>query len=175
MFTIRSNSRIRHSATVQRGLLMLCLLVFCIPAVHADDAPLRLAVAGVTHGHLGEVVRRMRRGDFEVVGVAEPRDEYRTKNDLTGRLDPSLFYADLGQMLDETHPEVVVAYGSIYDHLSVVEACAPRGIHVMVEKPLAVNYKDARRIARLAEKYGIKVLTNYETTWYSTNQHARRG
>ena len=173
-FTIRSNSRIRHSATVQRGLLMLCLLAFCIPAVHADDAPLRLAVAGVTHGHLGEVVRRMRRGDFEVVGVAEPRDEYRTKNDLTGRLDPSLFYADLGQMLDETHPEVVVAYGSIYDHLSVVEACAPRGIHVMVEKPLAVNYKDARRIARLAEKYGIKVLTNYETTWYSTNQHARR-
>lgn len=174
MFTIHSNSRIRLSATVQRGLLMLCLLVFSISAVHADDAPLRLAVAGVTHGHLGEVVRRMRRGDFEVVGVAEPRDEYRTKNDLTGRLDPSLFYADLGQMLDETHPEVVVAYGSIYDHLSVVEACAPRGIHVMVEKPLAVNYKDARRIARLAEKYGIKVLTNYETTWYSTNQHARR-
>ena len=174
MFTFHSNIRIWLSATVQRGLLLLCLLVFCIPAVHADDAPLRLAVAGVTHGHLGEVVRRMRRGDFEVVGVAEPRDEYRTKNDLTGRLDPSLFYADLGQMLDETHPEVVVAYGSIYDHLAAVEACAPRGIHVMVEKPLAVNYQDARRIARLAEKYGIKVLTNYETTWYSTNQHARR-
>ncbi|MBR4338292.1 MAG: Gfo/Idh/MocA family oxidoreductase [Bacteroidaceae bacterium] len=159
---------------VKRGVLMLCLLVMCISVVHADDAPLRLAVAGVTHGHLGEVVRRIRRGDFEIVGVAEPRSEYRTKNDLTGRLAPNLFYADLGQMLDETHPEVVVAYGSIYDHLAVVEACAPRGIHVMVEKPLAVNNRDARRIARLAEKYGIKVLTNYETTWYSTNQHARR-
>ena len=113
MFTIHSNSRIRLSATVQRGLLMLCLLAFCIPAVHADDAPLRLAVAGVTHGHLGEVVRRMRRGDFEVVGVAEPRDEYRTKNDLTGRLDPSLFYADLGQMLDETHPEDTILLFSL--------------------------------------------------------------
>ena len=158
---------------VKRGVLMLCLLVMCISVVHADDAPLRLAVAGVTHGHLGEVVRRIRRGDFEIVGVAEPRSEYRTKNDLTGRLAPNLFYADLGQMLDETRPEVVVAYGSIYDHLAVVEACAPRGIHVMVEKPLAVNNRDARRIARLAEKYGIKVLTNYETTWYSTNQHAR--
>ena len=179
MLTFHSNRRPCDGqrsvpATVKRGLLMLCLLVLCVSAVHADDAPLRLAVAGVTHGHLGEVVSRMRRGDFVIVGVAEPRDEYRNNNGLTGRLDPSLFYADLGQMLDETHPEVVVAYGSIYDHLAVVEACAPRGIHVMVEKPLAVNNKDARRMARLAEKYGIKVLTNYETTWYSTNQHARR-
>ncbi len=139
-----------------------------------NETPLRLGVAGVTHGHLGEVVRRLNRGDFQVVGVAEPRDEYRNKNDLTGRISPNLFYADLGKMLDETKPEVVVAYGSIYDHLAVVEACAPRGIHVMVEKPLAVNYKDALRMANLAEKYGIKLLTNYETTWYTTNQYAHQ-
>ena len=141
---------------------------------HDEGAPLRLAVAGVTHGHLGEVVRRMNRGDFQIVGVAEPREEYRNQNDLTGRIPQSLFYEDLAKMLDETKPEVVVAYGSIYDHLSVVEACAPRGIHVMVEKPLAVSYKDAARMAKLAEKHGIKLLTNYETTWYSTNQYAHR-
>ena len=155
-------------------LIIISVFVLGSIAVCAQEAPLRLAVAGVTHGHLGEVVRRMNRGDFEIVGVAEPRDEYRAKNDLTGRLDASLFYADLCQMLDETKPEVVVAYGSIYDHLAVVEACAPRGVHVMVEKPLAVNSKSARRIAKLAEKYGIKVLTNYETTWYSTNQYAKQ-
>jgi len=77
-------------------------------------------------------------------------------------------------MLDKTKPEVVVAYGSIYDHLSVVEACAPRGIHVMVEKPLAVNNKHAEIMAELARKHGIHLLTNYETTWYSTNHEAYR-
>ena len=159
---------------MKRILLLLGLFAAVAMAVRAQEAPLRLAVAGITHGHLGEVVRRMNRGDFQIVGVFEPRDEYRRRNDLTGRLDANLFYADLGQMLDETRPEVVVAYGSIYDHLSVVEACAPRGVHVMVEKPLAVNMKAARRIEKLAHQYGIKVLTNYETTWYSTNQHARR-
>ena len=159
---------------MRRLLLTICMLVACAVCIVADDAPLRLAVAGITHAHLGEVVRRLDRGDFQVVGVAEPRDEYRARNQLTGRIDANLFYADLGQMLDVTKPEVVVAYGSIYDHLAIVEACAPRGVHVMVEKPLAVDVKAAKRIEQLAKKYGIMVLTNYETTWYSTNQHARR-
>jgi predicted dehydrogenase len=71
-------------------------------------------------------------------------------------------------MLDKVKPEAVVAFGSIYDHLAVVEACAPRGIHVMVEKPLAVNMKHAKRMAELAEKHHIFLLTNYETSWYPT-------
>ena len=65
--------------------------------VYAEEGPLRLAVAGVTHGHLWEVVSRMNRGDFKIVGVAEPRDEYRANNELARRLDASLFYADLGR------------------------------------------------------------------------------
>ncbi len=159
---------------MKRFLISISLVMTSCLFVYAEEGPLRLAVAGVTHGHLWEVVSRMNRGDFKIVGVAEPRDEYRTNNELARRLDASLFYADLGKMLDETKPEVVVAYGSIYDHLAVVEACAPRGVHVMVEKPLAVSYKAAQRMEKLAKKYGIMVLTNYETTWYSTNQYARR-
>lgn len=154
--------------------IFLFVLAAALHVSAADERPLRLAVAGITHGHLGEVVRRMNRGDFQIVGVAESNDAYRRRNDLTGRLPENLFYADLEQMLDETKPEVVVAYGSIYDHLSVVEACAPRHVHVMVEKPLATTWKAARRMEELAERYGIQVLTNYETTWYSTNHHAKQ-
>ena len=29
-------------------------------------------------------------------------------------------------MLDKVKPDAVVAFGSIFDHLAVVEACAPR-------------------------------------------------
>ena len=137
-------------------------------------APLRLAVAGVAHGHLNDVISRMNRGDFTVVGVYEKNDQLREKNGLSRRLDASLFYADLETMLDQTRPEAVVAYGSIFDHLEVVEACAPRGIHVMVEKPLAVNLKHAKRMAQLARKYNILLLTNYETSWYSSNHEAFR-
>ena len=150
----------------------IILFIFLFINMNAQEEPLRLAIAGVTHGHLGEVASRLDRGDFIVVGVAEQDDTYRNRNVLARRLDKNLFYSNLEKMLDETKPEAVAAYGSIYDHLEVVKACAPRGIHVMVEKPLATTYKDALEIERLAKKHGIKVLTNYETTWYRTNWQA---
>lgn len=160
---------------MKRLFLNLTLLLFSICSyTFAQEEPLRLGVAGITHAHLGEVVRRVGRGDFQIVGVADPDDRYLLHNGLVGKVDKSLFYKDLCQMLDQTKPEVVVAYGSIYDHLAVVEACAPRHIHVMVEKPLATTVKAAKRMRQLAEKYGILVLTNYETTWYSTNQYAHQ-
>lgn len=147
-----------------------------IPAGHADaaeESPLRLAVAGVSHGHLGEVIARVNRGIFTIVGVFEENDTYRSDNALHRSLSDNAFYKDLGKMLDETKPEVVVAYGSIKDHLAVVEACAPRHIHVMVEKPLATTVKEALRMQELSRKYGIMVLTNYETSWYAANHHAK--
>jgi predicted dehydrogenase len=55
-----------------------------------------------------------------------------------------------------------------------VEACAPRGIHVMVEKPLAVNMIHAKRMAELAEKHNIFLLTDYETSWYPTTHKSIR-
>lgn len=137
------------------------------------EKPLRLAVAGVTHGHLWEVIRRIPWGEFEVVGVWEKDDNYFRHNGLRGKVNDNCFYQDLGRMLEETHPEAVVAYGSIYDHLQVVEACAPRGIHVMVEKPLATTVKQALRIEELARNAGIMVLTNYETSWYGSNHEVK--
>lgn len=157
-------------------LFVVVLLFFFVPssANGQSTKPLCLGVAGVSHGHLHEVIVRMDRGDFEVVGVAEPDAQLRESNGLRKKLDASLFYADLEEMLDKTKPEAVIAYGSIFDHLQVVEACAPRGIHVMVEKPLAVNMKHADRMADLACRNNILLLTNYETTWYNTNHEAYR-
>ena len=148
--------------------------IFMFHANGQTSKPLRLGVAGVSHGHLNEVIVRLDRGDFEVVGVAEENDQLRENNGLRKKLNASVFYKDLGEMLDKTKPEAVVAYGSIYDHLKVVEACAPRGIHVMVEKPLAVNMEHANRMAGLARKHHTLLLTNYETTWYDTNHELNR-
>ena len=72
----------------------------------------------------------------------------------------------------DVYKRQVIVYEPIHDHLRVVEACAPRGIHVMVEKPLATTVQQAKRMAELAQKYHIMVLTNYETTWYPANHKA---
>lgn len=158
--------------TIGRLVLLVCLVCIQTSIKAQDNKPLRLGVAGTSHGHLWEVISRVERGDFIVAGVFEKDTELLKTNGLTSKLPADRFYSDLNKMLDDTKPEAVIAYGSIFDHLSVVEACAPRGIHVMVEKPLAVNNEHARQIAELAKKHNIMVLTNYETTWYPTNHEA---
>ena len=67
-------------------------------------------------------------------------------------------------------PEGVVAFGPVNAHLAVVEACAPRKIHVMVEKPLATKNADAEKMLDLAKKNNIHLLTNFETSWYPTTE-----
>jgi glucose-fructose oxidoreductase len=53
-----------------------------------------------------------------------------------------------------------------------VEECARRGVNVMMEKPLAVSYRDALAMAEAAHNAKIHVLVNYETTWYASNKAA---
>lgn len=154
---------------------ILTVLAVSIVSLQSFGAgPLRLAVAGVTHDHLWGVVSGIKTGDFEIVGVYEGDSTYLADNILRGIVPDSLFYGDLGQMLGAVKPEAVVAYGSIYDHLATVEACAPRHIDVMVEKPLAVSMEHASRMEELAKQYGIHLLTNYETCWYSSNHYAAK-
>jgi len=153
-------------------IYMMILSAVAIAAVAQNDKPLRLGVAGLSHGHLWEVLSRLDRGDFEVVGVAEKNTKLWDNKMLKAKVDDNLFFEDINQMLDNTKPEAVIVYESIHDHLRIIEACALRGIHVMVEKPLATTVKQAKRIAELAAKYNIMVLTNYETTWYPANHKA---
>ncbi|NJK87149.1 MAG: Gfo/Idh/MocA family oxidoreductase [Bacteroidales bacterium] len=128
--------------------------------------PIRLAVAGISHGHSAFILNRHDKTDFIIVGIYEPNQDLALKEAQHYNFDRKLLYSDLIEMLDSVKPEAVAAFGSIYDHMAVVEACAPRGIHVMVEKPLATNVEHAVRMLELAQKYRIYLLTNYETSWY---------
>ena len=153
-------------------LAALLLHVYLSASSTADTQkrPLQLAVAGLSHGHAPMILGREDRGDVRVVGIYEPNREVAERYAKRYRLSPSLFYTDLEKMLAELKPEAVASFGTTYDHLAVVQACAPRGIHVMVEKPLAANLQQALQIEELAKKHRIHVLTNYETTWYTSNQ-----
>lgn len=136
--------------------------------------PVRLAVAGITHGHAGWILGKENNADITLVGIFESNADLVQQSAKKHNLPATLFYSDLNKMLDAVKPEAVVAFGSIYEHMAVVEACAPRGIHVMVEKPLATNVAHATRMEQLAKKHKIHLLTNYETSWYPTTEKTYR-
>jgi predicted dehydrogenase len=134
------------------------------------QSQLRVAVAGLTHDHVNNIMHQFRNGQVIIAGIAESDTQLVHRYQRTYHLPDTLFYSSLSSLLSRIHPDAVLAYNAISDHLAVVQACAPLGIPVMVEKPLATTVKDAREIAVLAARFHTLVLTNYETTWYNTNQ-----
>ena len=138
-----------------------------------DTHPLSIVVIGLEHGHVAGFFRNnLHRTDVSVVGIADPNHALSEKYAKQYKLDPHLLYADVDDMLTKTHPQAAVVYTSTFDHRAAVEACARHGVHVMMEKPLAVSLDDARAMQSAAEKAKIHVLVNYETTWYRSNRAA---
>ena len=154
---------------------MFRFLVVALMAVSAYAAPpFRIAVIGLTHGHVaGFFNSALKRDDIQIVGIAEPDRALFDKYAKLHNLSPDLYYASAEQMLAHTSPQGVVGYTSTFEHLNAVEVCAKAHVDIMMEKPLAVSYHDALRMAELARSGKIHVLVNYETTWYSSNALAR--
>jgi len=146
--------------------LLVLIILSNLGAQTPEKRPIRMAIAGLTHGHSAFILGRKDKTDFQLVGIFEPNAELAQNLAAKYGFDPKLISDNLEKMLDRVKPEAVLAFGSIFEHMAVVEACAPRGIHVMVEKPLATNVAHAQRMKELAEKYHIQLLTDYETSWY---------
>jgi predicted dehydrogenase len=150
--------------------LLLTALSFLPTTPSLGQKVLRVGVAGLKHDHVHNIMHQFKNGEVIIAGIAESDPQLIARYKKSYQLPDSLFYNTLPELIAHTHPDAVLAYNAISEHLGVVEICAPLGISVMVEKPLATTVKDADRIAALAQQYHIHVLTNYETTWYDTNQ-----
>lgn len=155
-------------------IIIVCLILITTisNALLAQIKPLKIGVAGLSHTHVHWIFNSNSREEIEIIGIAEANDELALRYTNQYKFNPDYVYNSLEELIDARKPDAVAAFGTIYDHLRIVEICAPLGIHVMVEKPLAVNLEHARQMAKLAKKHNIHLLTNYETTWYPSNHKA---
>src|SRR2546430_12519866 len=108
------------------------------PATKKEEAPLRVVLAGLAHGHaFGFFDQFQKRTDLQVVGIAEADHQLTAQFAKRYGLAAGLFYSDLEEMLKGTHPPAVLAYNNTYDHRRVGEVFARDGVSVMMGKPLA--------------------------------------
>jgi len=140
-----------------------------------NSRTLKVGVIGLVHSHVHWILGRENRKDIEIVGIVEPNRDLASKYARQHGYSMDIVYDTMEEMIEQTKPEAVTAFNTIYDHLKVVEYCAPKGIHIMVEKPLAVSWEHASKMIALAKKHNIYLLTNYETSWYPSNQAAYDG
>ncbi|HDZ03598.1 hypothetical protein LCGC14_0127800 [marine sediment metagenome] len=152
--------------------LITLLILFFMSNGYAQDPPIKLGVAGLTHGHVGWILSREVQSDINMVGIVETNTKLAERLSKEFGFSMDIVFSSMDEMIKAVKPDAIAAFGNIKDHLMVVEAAAPNGIHVMVEKPLATTLEEALKINALAKKHNIQVLTNYETSWYETNVKA---
>lgn len=153
------------------------LVLFGLPAAAQEP---KIAVVSMLHAHVWLHLGTMLKGDkVKLVGVSETRPELIARAIRTDQIPQSqntrpgvpesMIFADWKKMIDETQPDMVWAFTPTNEHVDVVRYCAPRGIHVMVEKPLAATLKEALEMQALAKKHNILVMTNYGSAWSASN------
>jgi predicted dehydrogenase len=157
------------SQRIVKALVVLSMLMcFASTNLEAQSKPLKVAVIGLTHTHVHWILGRPADDKVQIVGIVESNKDLAQRYTKQHGLSMDLVYATTEELIQRAKPDAVLAFGTIYDHLEIVEKFAPLGIHVMVEKPLAVSVAHAKEMEALAKKHGIQLLTNYETSWYPT-------
>ena len=164
-------------------VLMLTFLAVHVQAA-ADDAPgspMKLGIVGLVHGHVDGFLKGgsltpaggiLNRADVQVVGIVEPDQKLFDSYAQRYHLPASLHFRSIQEMVPQAHPRAVLVFTAPSEHRRVIEECAALGVHVMVEKPLAISYPDALAIQDAAQRGKIHVLVNLETSWYASNTEA---
>jgi predicted dehydrogenase len=117
---------------------------------------IRLAIVG-----FGGMARGMLRGaaklrGAEFVAVVEPREEARSEAEKQGLRA----FADLGEMLGADVADAVYVATPNKFHAPATIACLEAGMHVLCEKPIAMNAGEGQQMIDAAEAADRKLTVN---------------
>lgn len=137
---------------------------------------IKAVILGAAHSHcIGIAQYTTDHPDYELLGIADikskedgvPYIAYTTDwcRDLVKDKFNIPVYDDYKKMLDELKPDVAFITTDNVQKVEVVEECAKRGIDVSIEKPLAINLEEAKKIESYAKEYGITALVNWPYAW----------
>lgn len=167
------------SETSRRTFLQAAAVAAAVPAVAAGRGAARkyrVAVIGRTgrgdYGHGLDTVW-LRTDRAEVVAVADEDPKGRAA--AADRLKAPAAYADYRELLDKEKPDIVSVAPRWPDcHRDMIVACAERGVHVFVEKPLAPTLREADEIVAACDRHKVKCAVAH-TTRYSPRADVVRG
>lgn len=120
----------------------------------------RIAILGM--GNMGVIhSNALRKIDgVEIVGLCSRRIESCINYNKEYNADYPV-YDNFEKMLDEVKPDGVYICLPPYGHSGEAELAASRGIHIFIEKPIAINEERAKSIADAVEKYGVRSQVGY--------------
>lgn len=83
-------------------------------------------------------------------------------------------YTDYKELLDQEKPELVSIATESGSHAEIALEAIDRGIHVIIEKPMAMSISDAEEIIRRSRKKGVKVSACHQNRFNVAVQKMRK-
>src|SRR5450756_1612736 len=126
-------------------------------AVPSAERALRVGVVGV--GVMGSNHARVFIGlpGIELVGVADPD---RKQADFVARTLGCAAVADVGELLDLNVDAITIA-APTHLHRDIALACTARGVHILVEKPIASSVEEGNEIINAARRAGVTLMVGH--------------
>lgn len=145
----------------------------------------RIGVIGFAHMHVNHLMKvfadhpraTLTAGADLRPLVSEVRDAPSTRNWNVQRgreLGLERVYPDYRTLLAEEELDLVICCAENARHGEVVEACAAKGLPVVLEKPMAATLSEALGMARAARAAGTALIVNWPVTWNGALRTAHR-
>jgi len=127
---------------------------------------LRIGVLGLTHDHIWSNLTDLKRSERgTLVAAADPHSPLLDKvADEHG----CQTYESYAVMLERETLDAVYVYADNAAAADLTEMTAGRGLHVMVEKPMAASLAQAERMIRAAANAGVVLMVNWPIAWWPT-------
>jgi predicted dehydrogenase len=152
------------------------------PALTNPVPSLRVGMVGLGRFVQNNVLAAYRSRGYNVVAACDPDEAARERAERQWSITST--YADYLEMLDKERLDAVDINlrwdrGMSAKRVEVVRACAQRGIHVQLAKPLGATWDQCRTIVDIAKQYGILLSVNqnsrYAPSFYATGALLRAG
>lgn len=111
--------------------------------------------------------------EFNFLGVVDPDEERLSKIGNRLGLPSTKLFNDVQQCLRNQDVTAIHIATPAETHYNLAEQALNENKHVLVEKPMATNSRDAFKLARLAEKNGRILLVGHIFRFNSALAHAK--
>ena len=126
--------------------------------------PFRLVVAGLVHDHVWHMLPDFKKiPGVKIVGGADPNKPLREK--LRKEFGVTALFEKPADLFDEVEADGVLVCSSKSDGVSIVQAAAARGLHAMVEKPMAHTAEGAKKMDDAARRHKTRIMINWPLAW----------
>ncbi|MBI5772479.1 MAG: Gfo/Idh/MocA family oxidoreductase [Verrucomicrobia bacterium] len=130
----------------------------------------RIAALGLSHDHVWENLKDLQGvGPARLVAVAEPHRALRVRaqNEFG-----CAAYADYETLLRRELLDAVLIFADNATGAKLARLAAKRGLHVLIEKPLATNLAGADRVLAAARRARVRLMVNWPVAWWPQLRHA---